>query len=190
MNQQVLLDLNKNTLYERLKKVQRIKDLYVAADVIDILSNQKERDKRIISDYAEDEIVTHTVKRASGLKSVRMFTLKGIAKYLNEGKIYDLINACSYFNVPYTDPKLKEYHAFLESIQEPSEDKSIQEPSIKKYKTTTLLKWLFGKRKMCKALLNYCSIEDVIATFEDSDDIDKEKLKMLKILTKNKRNKK
>ncbi len=176
MNQQALLDLNKTTLYERLKNVQRIKNLYVANDIIDILSNQKERDKRIISDYTEDEVVTHMVKRSSGLKLVRMFTLKGITRYLNEGKIYDLPNACSYFNVSYTDPKIKEYHLFIESIQDPSE----KDQSIKKYKTTSLLKWLFGKRKMCKALSDYCSIEDVKAIFEDSEDIDKEKLAFLK----------
>ena len=54
-----LLELNKKGLFNRLDKVQHIKDLYVANDLIEVLSTQKERDKRLINDYTDEEIKTY-----------------------------------------------------------------------------------------------------------------------------------
>lgn len=166
-----LLDLNKTHLYEKLDTVQKIDKLWVVADIVDILSNQKERDRRIINDFiAIEEVVIQTIKRPSGIKTVRMFTHKGITRYLDEGKIYDLKNACEYFGVPYKDPRLKEYKAYLESIQ----------VGDKKYKTNAILKWLFGKRKMCKALNEQCSIAELLEVFGESEEADAHRLAYLK----------
>ncbi len=170
-----LLELNKTTLYTKLDKVQKIKDLYVANDLIDVLSMQKERDKRMISDYTSDEVKAYKIKRASGTKIVRMFTLAGITKYLTEGKIYDYPNACGYFGVPQINLKHIEYEEFLAGIA--SEDKT--DGSKKKYKTSTLLKWLFGKRKMCKALSDYTTIASVLELFAEDEDVNQERIKFL-----------
>lgn len=155
-----LLDLNKTALHTKLKnQVQKIGDLHVTNDIIDALSNQKERDRRLVNDYTEDEIKTYTIKRTSGLKSVRMFTKKGLERYVHEGKLYDYANACRYFNIPPINQQTIEYNKFLESIE-----------SDKKYKTNSLLKWLFGKRKMCKALGEYCTIDEILGIFKESKD--------------------
>jgi hypothetical protein len=171
LNMNNLLDLNKKYLHEKLDNVQKIDKLWVVADIVDILSNQKERDRRIINDFINgDEIVIQTIKRPSGIKTVRMFTHKGITRYLDEGKIYDLKNACDYFGVHYKDPRLKEYKTYLESIQ----------IGDKKYKTIAILKWLFGKRKTCKALNEQCSILELLGVFGESEDADQHRLTYLK----------
>lgn len=167
---EALLELNKQGLHTRLAKVQHIKDLYVASDLIDILSNQKERDRRIINDYSEDELKTYKIQRPGGLKNVRMFTKKGIERYLHEGKLFDYNNACSYFSVIPIDKVKQGYIADLESFLS----------NTKKYDTKKLLKWLFGKRKMCKALGDQTSIAEVLEIFGTSEDADQPKLEFLK----------
>ena len=168
MDTKSLLDLNKSALYDRLKKVQKIKELWVANDIIDTLSNQKERDRRLISDFTNDEIKTFIVKRISGLKCVRLFTIAGLTKYLHEGKIYDYTNACEYFNIIPIDFSAKKYEIFLRSIEKD-----------KKYRTTSLLKWLFGKRKMCKILSDYCTISEVLNLFITDSNVIEDRRKFL-----------
>ena len=58
MNYSSLLELNKKSLETKLDKAQKIGNLWVCNDIIDILSNQAPRDKRMINDYETDEIST------------------------------------------------------------------------------------------------------------------------------------
>ena len=175
---EALLELNKQGLHTRLAKVQHIKDLYVASDLIDILSNQKERDRRIINDYSEDELKTYKIQRPGGLKTVRMLTKKGIERYLHEGKLFDYNNACSYFSVIPIDKVKQGYQADLESFL--STTNTTKKDNVKKYDTKKLLKWLFGKRKMCKALGDQTSIAEVLEIFGTSENADQPKLEFLK----------
>jgi len=185
---EALLELNKQGLHTRLAKVQHIKDLYVASDLIDILSNQKERDRRIINDYSEDELKTYKIQRLGGLKTVRMLTKKGIERYLHEGKLFDYNNACSYFSVIPIDKVKQGYLADLESFlsdtnttkKDNVKKDNVKKDTIKKYDTKKLLKWLFGKRKMCKALGDQTSIAEVLEIFGASEDADQSKLEFLK----------
>jgi hypothetical protein len=171
-----LLELNKNVLHDKLSKLKKYNDLYVAKDLIDILSDQKERDTRVINEFTDEEIKVHTVRRKSGLKSVRLFTAKGIERYLHEGKLFDYQNACSYFNVPAKDKVAESYSAFLSEIYD---------STTKKYNTKKILKWLFEKRKMCKSLGDYTTLGAVISIFKQSPDVVPEKLKFIQKLAGN-----
>lgn len=182
---EALLELNKQGLHTRLAKVQHVKDLYVASDLIDTLSNQKERDRRLINDYSEDELKTYKIQRPGGLKTVRMLTKKGIERYLHEGKLFDYNNACSYFSVIPIDKVKQGYIADLESFlsnTNTTKKDNVKKDTIKKYDTKKLLKWLFGKRKMCKALGDQTSIAEVLEIFGTSEDADQPKLEFLKSL--------
>lgn len=166
-----LLELNKTTLHNKIAQVQNIKsNLYAANDLIDVLSTQKERDKRMINDYSEDEVTLRIVRRDGLLRKIRFFTLAGIARYLTEGKIYAYRDACAYFNTTPIDLEEKSIADELLAMK----------TSTGTYKTTQLLKWLFGKRKMCKALGEYVTLSDVYQMFKDSPDIPDNKLKLLR----------
>jgi hypothetical protein len=171
MNYQSLLAANKAALYAKLDNVQKIKELYVSNDIIEVLSNKKERDMNMINVYDSDEVQIYTIKRTTGLKAMRFFTRKGLIRYLHEGKLYDYQTACEYFGVQPLDKQAIEYQKYLESIYD---------PDVKKYKTSTLLRWLFNKRKMCKELGDYTSLTDVLKLFDDAEGADQSKLNYLK----------
>lgn len=178
---EALLELNRQGLHTRLAKVQHVKDLYVASDLIDTLSNQKERDRRIINDYSEDELKTYKIQRPGGLKTVRMLTKKGIERYLHEGKLFDYQNACSYFSVIPIDKVKQGYLTDLESFLSTAEKKdTTKKDNVKKYDTKKLLKWLFGKRKSYKALGDQTSIAKILEVFGTSSELDQPKLEFLK----------
>lgn len=167
MNYEALLELNKTALFDKLDLVQRVGNLYVANDIIEALSNQKERDKRLINDYNSDEVQTYKIKRGKLVRLVRMLTIQGIARFLSEGKLYDQKNACLYFKV-----ELPKKDVFAEEL-------SKCEISDNVYTTNKLLKWLFQKRKMCKELGPTTTITDVLSVFADNPDADQDRLKYL-----------
>ncbi len=171
MNYASLLNANKVALFAKLDGVQKIKELYVANDIIEAVSNKKGRDMNMISSYADDEVQIYTIKRATGLKAMRFFTKKGLTRYIHEGKLFDYKNVCEYFGIEPNDKQALEYKQYLETIYD---------TTTKKYKTSTLLRWLFNKRKMCKSLSDYTDIQSVIDLFENSDEIDDTKLNYLK----------
>ena len=105
-----LLELNKQALFARLKSVQRINELYVANDIIDVLSSQKNTDKTLLNSYNEDEIRVNKIYRESGTRLVRMLTKKGVERYLLEGKVLDYKNACEYFNIKPVDKLAFKYN--------------------------------------------------------------------------------
>jgi hypothetical protein len=186
MNLANLLELNKSSLFAKLDKVQRVKELYVANDVIDVLSNQKERDRRTLSDYNTDELKTYKIKRNGVLKIVRMFTKKGIERYLQNGKIFDQKNASEYFKVdiPVVDhlgEELIKCIACAATDRTATDRTATNRTDLKQadYKTTKILKWLFGKRKLCRALGEYTTIEKVVNTFEKDDAVDSERMQYL-----------
>lgn len=193
MDYESLIKLNKEHLYAKLDKVQKINKLYVAGDLIEVVSQQKERDKRIINGYTQDELVTHKIKRKDGLKTVRMFTKAGIARYLAEGKLYDLKSTSEYFSIQVVKPdplaeSLKKCHVELEQQDEVKNDETTKdkvkhaEPQ-KLYKTKALLKWLFGKRKSCKQLGETTDLASVIELFSDDDSVIDERFRFLTSLT-------
>ena len=173
MNFQSLLAANKTALFTKLDAVQKIKELYVANDIINVLSSHASRDLSIISAYSDEEVKIFTTKRATGLKAVRFFTRQGLIRYLHEGKLINYQLACEYFGVAPLDKQSIEFANYLRSIYDADSNK---------YKTSTLLRWLFNKRKTCKSLGDYTTINDVLDTFGNSDEIDESKLNYLKTM--------
>ena len=164
-----LLDYNKSELFKKLDALKKIEELYPANDLIDIVSTNKERDKRLINEYTPDELVVRKTIRGGYTREVRFFTHTGISRYITEGKIFSLKNVCEYFKIPYKDPaeeKIKESLAKIKKING-------------KYKTSMILKWLFDKRKSCKELSEYIDLPTVIE-FAETHNADSDKITMLK----------
>lgn len=168
-----LLELNKQGLFSRLAKVRHTDEFYVANELIDVLSERKERDKRLVNDYSKDEIQTCKIRRPSGLKTVRMLTKKGIERYLHEGKLFDYKNACSYFSVTPVDKTTLAFTEELRSFMTSEDDAGT-------YNTKKILKWLFDKRKSCVVLGNDTTIENVVKIFGSRQDANQDKLRFLK----------
>jgi hypothetical protein len=159
-------NINKESLYKKLENVEKIKDCYKANDVIDILSNNKERDKRLIGGYTRDEVVLKKTICNGFLRTTRFLTQKGIERYLHEGKIFSYENACSYFAVKPKDLDIEKWNIQLEKIKIDDED------NITEYKTSLILKWLFEKRKFCKTLGENVSIESLLEWIDDAGIVD------------------
>jgi len=163
-----LLELNRKTLFSKLDQICKIADCYLAADLIDLLSNQPVRDKRLINDYSRDEVKTYMVKRPVGFRTMRFLTTAGILRYLSEGKIYDLQNACLYFQVKPKDP--------TDDLK-----KQLSKFDKNHVKTSLILKWLFDKRKSNKQLTEYTDFRTVYETYSNDKTANQEKLKMLNL---------
>jgi len=163
-----LIDLNKKSIQSKIDTLKIIDDCYPANDLICILSDSIERDKRLINEYLDSEVVLKKVKKDSYSKWIRYFTKSGLIRYLHEGKIFSYINACEIFNVKPINKKHIEWDTFL--------NKCIN--SDGEYNVSSVLKWLFEKRKSCKSLGTYCALTDIV-NFASNFDIDEDKLSYL-----------
>jgi hypothetical protein len=159
-----LLDYNKQVLYEKIRSVKVIRNTYRANDLIDVLSSAPDRDKRIIADYEKDEVLIRRTQCKGVLRMTRFFTLKGVTRYLHEGKVFSYKNACSFFNVEPKDLEKEKLEKELSNYEE--EDGT--------YNTKRLLRWLFEKRKSAKALGESCSIEKIIEFVNELPEEEKE----------------
>ena len=147
-----LLDYNKQALYDKIRSVKVIRNTYRANDLIDVLSSAPDRDKRIIADYEKDEVLIRRTQCKGVLRMTRFFTLKGVTRYLHEGKVFSYKNACSFFGITPKDLEKEKLEKELANYKE--EDGN--------YNTKRLLRWLFEKRKSAKVLGESCSIEKII----------------------------
>ncbi len=156
-----ILEFNRNGLSEKINKLNIVDDCYPANDLIEILSNAKERDKKLINSYDENEVVIKKVERNKLLRSVRYFTKSGVARYLHEGKLFNYKNACAHFGVIPIDLDKVEYRKQLAKYA--TDDGQ--------YKVAPVLKWLYGKRKSCKALGEIATKEEIIEFASDADPV-------------------
>lgn len=174
MNIDNLLDFNKKGIFDKLSKIRTIKInqlvYYLCNDVIDILSESPVRDKRLINDYESDEVVIRKKYINNVLRECRFFTIKGIERYLYEGKVFNYKNACDYFGV---NVKNKQYEKWKADI-----DKILISGV---FQTKTILKWLYEKRKSIKTLGEQISTSDLIKWLDgvEDDDINQNKQKWL-----------
>lgn len=165
----ILLDQNKQALYKKLDNVRRCHDYLVCNDVINALSQAKERDKHILNNFDNEEIVICKVRVSGVLRECRCFTQKGIVRYLHEGKLYNYQNACSYFNV---EPHDKNYEKALKQIL------ACIDTTTQTFVMHKLLKWLFNKRKSIASFGDEISTTDLIAKLKTMSDVDMKKLKL------------
>lgn len=174
-------NINKYCLYKKLESVEKNENCYKANELINILSINKERDKKLIGNYNKNEVVIKKTNCYGYNRNTRFLTQKGIARYLHEGKIFSYENACKYFNVKPKDLDVEKWNLQLEKL------KTDDEKDMNKYKTNLLLKWLFEKRKSCKNLGTVVSIESLLEWISNSkleDEIsNKKKIKYLKNIT-------
>lgn len=155
-----LLAVNKQAINKKLDAVKRVNDnsciLYNCNDIIDALSDAKVRDKRLINDYGKEYVLVRSIKIKNVSRACRFFTLKGIERYLNEGKIYSYKNACEYFSISDRNKQHDKYKEQLEKCKESEEY----------YNTKKILKWLYEKRKSIKALGETTTIKNLLEYIE------------------------
>lgn len=132
-----LSELNRNAIFEKLSNLPVIENTIRCNDLIDAISTAKERDKRLINNYTKEEMITMKVLVNGKIKNCRMFTELGIARYVQEGKIYSYENVCQYFEIPIKNPFDQEIKKCFEG---------------KQFNTKKILKWLYEKRKQDKNL--------------------------------------
>jgi hypothetical protein len=163
-----LIELNKSHISAKLDAAKHLDD-YVANDVIVAVSSSIERDKRIINDFGKDELYVKSIVRNGLCRSVRLFTKKGIERYVKIGKIFDYKNVCKYFDIVPEDKEKAEFQQQLERIKKKGE----------LYYTSHILKWLFEKRKQNKILGEYCSITSILFYYSKNPYVNQKKLQML-----------
>ena len=118
LNAFTINEINKTGLHSKLKKAVVIDGCYKANDIIGVLSNNIERDKRLINDYEEDEVVVKKTKCGHYMRSARFFTQKGIERYLSEGKLFSYENACLFFKVQTKNTNYLKWDKQFEKIKE------------------------------------------------------------------------
>jgi hypothetical protein len=160
--------VNQRALFTKLDTVRKIDKLYNCNDIIEILSESKARDMRLINDYDISEVVIKKVFINTQTRRLRYFTLLGIAKYLHEGKIYSYANACAYFSV---QPINKEHAKWKKTVDSYVVDGL--------FATGNILKWLFEKKKSCMALDNYISIDKLKVYLDSTNGYNEERAKWL-----------
>ena len=160
--------INQRALFSKLDTCRKIDNLYNCNDIIEILSESKSRDVRLINDYDISEVVIKKVFVDSQYRRMRYFTQLGICKYLHEGKIYSYTNACAYFSVI---PINKEHLKWKKTV-----DAFIVDGS---FITSNILKWLFEKKKSCVALGVYVSIDKLKIYLDSTNTYNKERAKWL-----------
>jgi hypothetical protein len=135
-----LQEINRKGLFEKLNKCYKTEvGDYVCNDIIEAISEMKTRDKRLINKYADDEVFVQILKiRGQPRNNYRVFTEKGIRRYIHEGKLYNYKNVCEYFGVAPIDKTIDE----IKNL----------EFERGKYDVKRVLKWLYERRKQNKAL--------------------------------------
>jgi len=160
-----LKEANKDAIYEKLANLRVVEETIRCNDLIEAISTSVSRDKRLINTYKPNELCRRKVIVGNTLRNCRMFTLAGIHRYIQEGKIYSYENVCEYFGLEPADPLLDEMYACLNE----------QDLFI----TKKILKWLFGKRKQCKELgitVDHVTLLDWMANYVDEIPAEKYKL--------------
>ncbi len=198
-----LLDLNRQSLKNKIDKLDKYLDNYPASDLIQILSNSVERDKRIISDFTADEVILHSVKRDKTIRKIRYLTPKGVARYLLEGDIFSYENACYIFNVPIVNKQHILWHGqLMKCLYTDVNDTDVNDTDVNDTDTVTgkdnsvdlskdkvcklifqvkpLLKWLFEKRKSIKMLGDNAYQMDLYDVVVNMAEINNEKLEYFK----------
>lgn len=119
-------------------------------DLINLVSLMPVRDKRLINKFNRStEVQTADLKLSVGVRKCRAFTVDGIKRYLNEGRIKSYENVCAFFGVTPKDMLAEE----LENKKLPGN----------KFNTDWILRWLFGKRKKAQILGKTALATDIAA---------------------------
>jgi hypothetical protein len=160
-------EINRMVVYSKLDNIHIYHNHIRCNDIIETLSEAKSRDKRLINDWGETEIIIRSVDVDGTLRKCRMFTPLGVIKYVHVGKIYSYVNVCNYFK---TEPINKKN---LELLKCMNKDKI--------FETKKILKWLFERRKQTKTLGKTVELNQLKKWINDYefDDIDEDRKQMV-----------
>ncbi len=166
-----LKKVNRDAIYDRLDNLKRVDGCLKCNDVFNALSSSITRDKRLINDYTEDEVVLkYDLVNKRSVKS-RYFTPEGMSRYIHEGKIICYEIVCEYFDINPIDKDIETIMGFM--------------INDKTFETKLILKWLFGKKKSVKVLKTYVNIEILavwLSNYKSSDIIANRRNKILEMM--------
>jgi hypothetical protein len=148
--------INKEAIFDKLSSLRVFEETIKCNDLIDAISTAISRDKRIISKYTVDEMITMKVDVKGTLRNCRMFTDIGIARYIQEGKIYAYENVCEYFGVEPRNPYDKQV------------DDCLDEEGV--FDTKKILNWLYGRRKQDRSMGLKITVDKLIKWLDSHDD--------------------
>ena len=146
MANETLLDINRRAIHAKLDRVYKKKigenTYYLANGLISSVSEAIARDKRLINNYTDHEVIILMHQS----KNCRFLTESGVKRYIHDGKIYSYANVCSYFGIAPQDKKELEKIAKFNKCKDGD-----------RYVTSMILKFIYGKRKQISGLNLYCT---------------------------------
>jgi hypothetical protein len=161
----VLIIANRDAIFKKLARLRVVEESICCNDLIDAISTSVSRDKRLINSYNISEMTRRKIMVHGTLRMCRMFTMAGIARYIQEGKVYGYENVCEYFGIVPINPLLTEMYNCLNK-----KDLFI---------TQKVLKWVFGKRKQTNELgvtVSHLELVEWLKNYTDKIADDKYKL--------------
>jgi nitrite reductase/ring-hydroxylating ferredoxin subunit len=153
--------INKEAIFDKLSSLKIFEETIRCSDLIDAISISISRDKRIISKYTLDEMIIMKVDVEGTLRNCRMFTDIGIARYIQEGKIYAYENVCEYFGVETVNP-------YDEQVVKCLDGEGV-------FNTKKILNWLYGRRKKDKSAGLSMTFDKLIEWLDSNDGVIEER---------------
>lgn len=137
---------NEKMIFAKLDNLNKYQNMYICCEVLKLLSQSINSDKVMISSWDANHVIVKEFKLGT-IRKRRVFRKKGFRRYLSEGNIRWKPTVFKYFGLNEKDPD-----------QEYLEKHLIDG----KFNTKLILKWIFQKRKQCKALGNNVALMTLI----------------------------
>jgi hypothetical protein len=142
----IMMQINRDAMFAKLNTLKIIQldqntRLIPCSAFIDMVSSAASRDKRIISDFTESEMILYDRKRH--------FTHAGILKFMDVGHLINYINTCEWLKIT-PDP----HYTYNKELKKMLRDNL--------YVTASLCKFLFGKRKNISSLNSLCTLQEFL----------------------------
>jgi hypothetical protein len=162
----IMMQINRDAMFAKLNTLKIIQldqntRLIPCSAFIDMVSSATSRDKRIISDFTESEMILYDRKRH--------FTHAGILKFMNVGHFINYINTCEWLKIT-PDP----HYTYNKELKKMLRDNL--------YVTASLCKFLFSKRKGITSLSPLCTLQEFLnaLTVQTQQQATRDKLEFLK----------
>ena len=139
------LRINHNALFAKLNALNIVQvgdmKLIPCGKFIECVSSAESRDKRIISDFTQEEVILYNRKRH--------FTPAGVLRYIEVGHLVNYKNVCDWLNVK-PDP----YYQYNRELKKMMRDNQ--------YVTQSLNKFLFGKIRTIHGVGPTCQLSEFL----------------------------
>lgn len=170
-----LLNERKTLLFNKLDKIHsktiihenRECLIYRCSDLVNALSKSPISDMNYISKQKVG-VLKREVLINNSVRLCLYVTQDGVKKYLYNCNVNNYSLACEYFKIPIINKQHIVWQKELERIRVNST-----------YKTSSLLYWLYGKRKRMSILGEYCDIKKLLDRVKDDPTADRMKIAYL-----------